>query len=65
MVYHLQKSLLKMEENFYTENKGRNDKHYGIGLSFAQKIAMRHQGQLILSNPQNGGAQVTLLIKKF
>ncbi len=50
---------------FYTENKGRNDKHYGIGLSFAQKIAMRHQGQLILSNPQNGGAQVTLLIKKF
>lgn len=50
---------------FYTENKGRKDKHYGIGLSFAQKIAMRHQGQLILSNPQNGGAQVTLLIKKF
>lgn len=50
---------------FYAENKGRNDKHYGIGLSFAQKIAMRHQGQLILSNPQNGGAQVTLLIKKF
>lgn len=50
---------------FYTENKGRNDKHYGIGLSFAQKIAMRHQGQLILSNPQNGGAQVTLLIKKI
>ncbi|MFS6047746.1 HAMP domain-containing sensor histidine kinase [Streptococcus agalactiae] len=50
---------------FYTENKGRYDKHYGIGLSFAQKIAMRHQGQLILSNPQNGGAQVTLLIKKF
>ncbi len=26
---------------------------------------MRHQGQLILSNPQNGGAQVTLLIKKI
>ncbi len=26
---------------------------------------MRHQGQLILSNPQNGGAQVTLLIKNF
>ncbi|MCK1189122.1 HAMP domain-containing histidine kinase [Streptococcus uberis] len=50
---------------FYTENKGRNDKHYGIGLSFAQKIAMRHQGQLVLSNPQKGGAQVTLLIKNF
>lgn len=50
---------------FYTENKGRNDKHYGIGLSFAQKIAMRHQGQLVLSNPQKGGAQVTLLIKNL
>lgn len=50
---------------FYTENKGRSDKHYGIGLSFAQKIAMRHQGELVLSNPQKGGAQVTLLIKNI
>ncbi|HEL1179489.1 TPA: GHKL domain-containing protein, partial [Streptococcus equi subsp. zooepidemicus] len=33
---------------FYTENKERSDKHHGIGLSFAQKIAMRHQGQLVL-----------------
>lgn len=60
-----EEALKDGEKLFYTENKGRNDKHYGIGLSFAQKIAMRHQGQLVLSNPQNGGAQVTLLIKNF
>ncbi|WP_235280241.1 sensor histidine kinase [Streptococcus phocae] len=60
-----EEALKDGEKLFYTENKGRNDKHYGIGLSFAQKISMRHQGQLVLSNPQKGGAQVTLLIKNF
>ncbi|WP_161980116.1 sensor histidine kinase [Streptococcus sp. S784/96/1] len=48
---------------FYTDNKGRDKNHYGIGLSFAHKVAQRYQGQLVLSNPSKGGALVTLLIK--
>lgn len=58
-------ALKNAEKLFYTENKGRSDQHYGIGLSFAQKIAMRHQGKLVLLNPPKGGAQVNLLIKNI
>ncbi|TKV16781.1 sensor histidine kinase, partial [Citrobacter sp. TBCS-11] len=42
---------------FFTEDTGRSGKHYGIGLSFAQGVALKHQGNLILSNPQKGGAE--------
>ncbi|HGI5452534.1 TPA: ATP-binding protein, partial [Streptococcus pyogenes] len=49
---------------FFTEDTGRSGKHYGIGLSFAQGVALKHQGNLILSNPQKGGAEVILKIKK-
>ena len=59
-----EQSLLNADKLFYTENKGRNDKHYGLGLAFAKQVATRHFGELFLSNPDRGGAQVTLLIKK-
>lgn len=49
---------------FFTEDTGRSGKHYGIGLSFTQGVALNHQGNLILSNPQKGGAEVILKIKK-
>ncbi|MEX2784359.1 sensor histidine kinase [Streptococcus sp. H49] len=47
---------------FYTEDTGRSGKHYGIGLSFAQGVARKHKGDLIVSNPQSGGAIVSLKI---
>lgn len=59
-----EQSLLNAEKLFYTENKGRDNKHYGLGLAFAKQVAARHLGKLILSNPGRGGAKVTLLIKK-
>ncbi len=59
-----EQSLLNADKLFYTENKGRNNKHYGLGLAFAKQVATRHFGELFLSNPDRGGAQVTLLIKK-
>ena len=59
-----EQSLLNADKLFYTENKGRNNKHYGLGLAFAKQVATRHLGELFLSNPDRGGAQVTLLIKK-
>lgn len=49
---------------FFTEDAGRSGKHYGIGLSFAQGVALKHQGNLILSNPENGGAEVVIKIRK-
>lgn len=57
-------ALKKANHLFFTEDNGRSGKHYGIGLSFAQGVAVRHQGQLILENPTTGGAQVTFLIRK-
>lgn len=59
-----EQSLLNADKLFYTENKGRNNKHYGLGLAFAKQVVTRHLGELFLSNPDRGGAQVTLLIKK-
>ncbi|SDO51108.1 Signal transduction histidine kinase [Streptococcus equinus] len=59
------KEALESADNlFYTENKGRNSKHYGIGLSFAQAVAKKHHGKLVLQNPPTGGAVVSLSIKK-
>ncbi|MEQ9764863.1 sensor histidine kinase [Streptococcus jiangjianxini] len=57
-------ALSNANKLFYTENAGRNNNHYGIGLSFAQKVAHNHQGKLILSNPAVGGAQVNLYVMK-
>ena len=59
------KEALESADNlFYTENKGRSNKHYGIGLSFAQAVAKKHHGKLVLQNPPTGGATVSLSIKK-
>lgn len=59
------KEALESADNlFYTENKGRSNKHYGIGLSFAQAVAKKHHGKLVLQNPPMGGATVSLSIKK-
>ncbi|MER0123044.1 HAMP domain-containing sensor histidine kinase [Streptococcus sp. ZJ93] len=56
-------ALSNANKLFYTENSGRSSSHYGIGLSFAQKVAQNHQGKLILTNPEAGGAKVELCIK--
>lgn len=47
---------------FYTEDTGRSGKHYGIGLSFALSVARKHKGDLLIINPQSGGAIVSLKI---
>lgn len=47
---------------FYTEDTGRSGKHYGIGLAFALGVARKHKGDLLIINPQSGGAIVSLKI---
>lgn len=49
---------------FFTEDKSRNTKHYGIGIPFATVVSEKHGGSLTLFNPENGGAQVDIAIKK-
>ncbi len=56
-------ALSNANKLFYTENFGRSSSHYGIGLSFAQKVAQKHEGRLVLTNPETGGAKVELYIK--
>ncbi|MGL4662390.1 MAG: sensor histidine kinase [Culicoidibacterales bacterium] len=57
-------SLKNASKLFFTEDDSRSGKHYGIGLSFAKGVALRHRGNLILTNPLQGGAKVILKIKK-
>lgn len=64
VILFLNKQKKNAGKLFFTEDTGRSGKHYGIGLSFAQGVALKHQGNLILSNPQKGGAEVILKIKK-
>ncbi|WP_245331622.1 ATP-binding protein [Clostridium algifaecis] len=46
-------SLKKATELFYTDNKSRSQTgHYGIGLSFADKIIKAHNGTLRIQNNQ-------------
>ena len=56
------KALKNADKFFFTENNGRSDKHYGIGLSFAKAVAEKHHGKLTLCNPEKGGAEVVLSI---
>lgn len=50
---------------FFTEDTGRSGKHYGVGLSFAQAVALKHGGALLLENPELGGAMVTLTVLRI
>lgn len=49
---------------FYRDNKERNfnQSHFGIGLAFAKRVAELHEGELEISN-QNNGATVDLKLK--
>ena len=46
-----EEALKKGTELFYTENYGRtNNSHYGLGLTFTEKVIKQHNGRLKLSN---------------
>ena len=52
-----------MQITFYTENKGRSNKHYGIGLSFAQAVAKSTMENLYYKIPQRVERQLVYLLK--
>lgn len=59
-------SLRLAPQEFYTERKERSGKHYGLGLFIAKTVASKHNGELLLTNKEEGhGAVVTLIVKTY
>ncbi|MFR8100912.1 MAG: sensor histidine kinase [Ruminococcus bicirculans (ex Wegman et al. 2014)] len=58
-------SLNKATQKFYSENKARNGRHYGLGLSIVEKIMEEHSGFLKIENLHEKkeiiGAKVSLV----
>ncbi|MBS4207233.1 HAMP domain-containing sensor histidine kinase [Bacillus sp. FJAT-50079] len=52
-------ALKKGSELFYTENDGRtNNSHYGLGLTFTEKVIKQHNGRIRLSNNADHSGEV-------
>lgn len=52
-------AIKKGTELFYTENDGRtNNSHYGLGLTFTEKVIKQHNGAMKLYNNVNHSGEV-------
>lgn len=52
-------ALKKGTDLFYTENDGRtNNNHYGLGLTFTEKVIKQHHGRIKLSNNAKHSGEV-------
>ena len=46
-----EESLKRATELFYTDNEGRtNNSHFGLGLTFSEKVIAQHDGRITLRN---------------
>ena len=58
------KEALESADNLFTQKiKGRSNKHYGIGLSFAQAVAKAPWKTCITKIPQRVERQLVYLLK--
>ncbi len=58
-----EEGLKKGTELFYTENFGRtNNSHYGLGLTFTEKVIKQHNGRMKLDNNANNNGEVLVEI---
>ncbi|TWK51938.1 Sensor protein CreC [Bacillus paralicheniformis] len=54
-----EEALKKGTELFYTENFGRtNNSHYGLGLTFTEKVIKQHNGRMKFRNNANNSGEV-------
>ena len=54
-----EEALKRGTELFYTENYGRtNNSHYGLGLTFTEKVIKQHNGRIRLGNNANHSGEV-------
>ncbi|MFJ7407019.1 MULTISPECIES: ATP-binding protein [unclassified Lysinibacillus] len=60
------KTLRYGKEQFFMENESRTKTgHHGLGLFIANTIITKYDGELILSNDENGDGAVTVKIPVF
>jgi signal transduction histidine kinase len=60
------KMLRYGKEQFYMENESRTKTgHHGLGLYIANTVITKYNGELTLSNDENGGGAVTVKIPIF
>lgn len=57
-------TLEKGKLKFFTHEKERSGKHYGMGLFIADEIAQKHHGELILENQDHGGRVILRIENK-
>lgn len=56
-----EESLKKATELFYTDNDGRtNNNHYGLGLTFTEKVIKQHNGRITLRNTTQHTGEVLI-----
>jgi two-component system, OmpR family, sensor histidine kinase BaeS len=49
-------------DRFYQAEGGRGRGGFGLGLSIARRIVEAHEGAIIVSNRDRGGAEVTMML---
>lgn len=47
-------ALIHCKEQFFTEDKARSGVHYGLGMYFANEVAMESGGELTIQNLEDG-----------
>ena len=56
-------SLRRATELFYTDNEGRtNNSHYGLGLTFSEKVITQHGGTITLRNTAQHTGEVVVAL---
>ena len=58
-----EKTLQHATEFLYRgDNSRERNGHFGIGLTFAKEVMMKHEGELVIMNGNHSGAMVLLKI---
>lgn len=60
-----EESLERGKKLFYTENKARHNKHYGLGLTFSTRIIESYGGVIEITNNQLNHGKVIVKIPLF
>jgi two-component system sensor histidine kinase CreC len=57
-------ALTRIFERFYSLPRDNGQKSSGLGLAFVQEVARLHQGEIRLSNREEGGTEAILTLHR-